>query len=339
MQLLDPIPLDILIPKNSANSYFYQNGLSRVIPRLTLKVNSDIETCYELWTQFSNNETFFDLWDVRYAWFKGYEIDPLFYTLYEGDKPLTVLPIWHDPIEKRYEWFGSWWMEDNRIFTRDERFFDLVFEVAPKPIFLNSIKLPHKNNNDNYNRYLGLLQADDPKNIKDINSFKSPDDYLATLQKKHRYNLKADYKRIQQLNPRVIITEGESERAFAALISMNKERFNGKERDRSDFYEDGGEDVIRNTIKNRGLYKTKFIEVHIEGKIAAVDLVAQYRGVYYLIVGGNKLLQYGGIGNYMLYLEIEDAIRDRSSQIDCFQIDYGWKHRYFDQTPAYKFVR
>ena len=70
------IPLPYFIPKTKKNHYFYKNGLSHIIPRLKVKVHSEIEECYELWEKFSTKKTLFDLWDLRYAWYKGYKCKP-----------------------------------------------------------------------------------------------------------------------------------------------------------------------------------------------------------------------------------------------------------------------
>src|SRR5438477_13194566 len=79
-----------LIPNISANRYFYANGLAKWIPRLTLKVHSELEDCYLLWEKFSPKQSIFDLWDFRFAWYEGYGYKPYFYTIYEGKKPLAV---------------------------------------------------------------------------------------------------------------------------------------------------------------------------------------------------------------------------------------------------------
>ena len=330
------IPLPYFIPKTKKNHYFYKNGLSHIIPRLKVKVHTEIEECYELWNKFSTNKSLFDLWDLRYAWYKGYQCKTFFYTIYENSVPLVVLPLWFDEDTKRYEWFGSWWMEDHVFFAKDQKLIDLLFTIVPKPIFLNSIEFVSPVEEIKDKRFFSILQKDDPKNIKDISSYKTINDYLEGLRKKSRYNLKADYNRIKSLKPKVVITEGYNEKSFEKLVFMNTNRFDGIKKERSDFFDLGTQNAIRNTIKDAELYKTKFIEVYIQKKLAAIDLIAEYKGVYYTLLGGNDVDRFKGIGNYLVYLEFQDAIRNKFKMIDCFQIDYGWKHRYFDQREVYK---
>ena len=105
-------PLFNLIPNIRSNKYFYENGLAKFIRRLKLKVHSDIEECYLLWEKFSPKKSLFDLWDFRLAWHQGYNYKPYFYTLYDGKEQLGVLPLYYSKGCRRYEWFGTNWMED-----------------------------------------------------------------------------------------------------------------------------------------------------------------------------------------------------------------------------------
>src|SRR3990167_199798 len=138
-------PLTHLIPRNKSNNYFYKNGHAALIDRLRLKVHSNIEECNILWEKFSPKKSIFDLWDFRLAWHTGYEYKPYFYTLYEGKKPLGFLPLCYNKENKRYEWWGTNWMEDCDIYVEDEKLIDLLLFTAPAPIHLNAIKAKYLN--------------------------------------------------------------------------------------------------------------------------------------------------------------------------------------------------
>ncbi len=331
------IPLPYFIPKIKENHFFYKNGLSNIIPRLKVKVHSDMEKCYKLWQTFSHNKTIFDLWDFRYSWYQGYNYKPLFYTLYENKKPLAVLPLWFSEVSKEYEWFGSWWNEDNQFFLKDEHFLDILTKIAPNPILLNAIDANFYSHNS---KFLYPLVEDHPKNTKNIGGYKRMEDYLEDLNKKHRYNFKYDHKKIMTLNPKVkILNAKRNIDHFEKLVALNTARLDGVNREKSDLYEDSVKNAFIAIIKNSGSYKTQFVEIYIRGKLAAIDLVMMYKDTYYPFIGGNNIKKFKGIGNFILYNEFEDAIKKKYKVVDCLQIDYGWKHRFFDQQKLYKLAR
>jgi hypothetical protein len=193
-----------------------------------------------------------------------------------------------------------------------------------EPIVVNSSKvLPNR------------VQKDDPKNIKDISSFKDVEELFATFKKKRRYNLKVDYKRISHRSPNVLHTQGKDLEKLEAMIKMNIKQFSNKKDDESDLIIPERADTYRNIVKNSGLYSTKFIDVVIGGKRAGLDFVITHKEKYYAIKGGLEVDEFKGISNFIMHTEFEDAIRGGYKLFDCLQIDYGWKHRYFDQTPTY----
>ncbi len=328
------VPLPYFIPKTKENHYFYKNGLSHIIPRLKVKVHSDIENCYELWEKFSPNQTLFDLWDLRYSWYRGYNFKPYFYTVYEKRTPIAVLPLWFDEDEKRYEWFGSWWFEDNKLFAKEDKYIDLLIALAPTPIYLNAIEPGTFLQREKFIE----LDSDEPKNIKDLSGMKSIDDLLGTYTKKHRYNLKSDFKRIKSLRPRIYIEEA-NPKLWEELVVMNKSRYNGRNKEKSEFFLEGEVQSYRNLIEKNNIYEAKIIKVVIGGHIAAMDLIFTYKDTYYTVIGGNDVNRFNGIGNFMVYFEFDDAIKNGFKLVDCLQFDYGWKHKYFDQKKVYKFQR
>lgn len=330
------IPLLQIIPKNFENRYFYANGLSKLIPRLTLKVHSEVEECFYLWDKFSTKKTLFDTWDFRFAWYEGYEYKLYFYTLYEGKNPMAVLPLWFNIKDKEFQWFGSNWMEDNTFFVEDEHFIDLLYAILPSPVELNALV---KDGNFNNRLIKKELEEDDPKNIKELRNSKTIDDLLQTFEKKHRYNLRSDFLRIQNLNPKVIERKDKNMDLMQKLIEMNIEEFSKNPDDESDLVIPERAETYRSMVKNAGVYETKFFEVYIQNRLAAIDFIILYKDIYYPIKGGNDLDRFKGIGNFLIYFEFEDAIRNGFSTVDCLQYDYGWKHRFFDQKPLLKLER
>ncbi len=322
------IPLPYFIPKTEKNHYYYQNGLSNIIPRLKVKVHSDIENCYNLWEGFTQNESLYDLWDYRYAWYEAYEYKPYFYTIYEDKEPLAMLPLWFNHDSNEYEFFGGWWSEDNTFFVSDERFIDLLYEIIPEKSTLTSIKMSPTLAD---RKIFSMLQEDAHKSILDTSKFNDMEDYMSILKKKYRYNLKADYKRIADQNPVVTEYENCDPSLFSKIVNLNVKRFSGE----SYFTNHNVARGYENIMKRADLYSYKIIEVKVGEKIAAVDLIIEFKDNYYMPIGANNIEEFKGIGYYMLYHEVQDAIKNGRKVVDCSQVDYGWKHRYFEQKPYY----
>lgn len=339
MKSLDNEPPEVsllrYIPQTRENRFFYENGLSKIIPKLKVKVHTDIESCYYLWNLFSPKKTPFDLWDFRLAWYEGYKYKLYFYTLYEKKTPLAVLPLWFDEERKRYEWFGSYYMEDNKFFVKDEQLIDILIKIAPKPISLDAIEIEERLKTKDF---FTKLILDEPKFVKDISGFSSIDDLLATLSKKNRYHLKSDFQRILAQNPKTVISNVSNEHLTKEFIRLNMLRFDNVVNDESDFHQEKRKNAYLAIIKNAGVYKIQFNQVYIQNYLAAIDLAVLYNGIYAVPRGGNDVYRFKGIGNFMVYFDFEDAIKKKYSLVDCLQIDYDWKHRFFDQRETYRLV-
>jgi hypothetical protein len=336
----EPIALEYLLPKTAENKHLYSNGVSRLIPRLTLKVHTDIESCYVLWNKFSQNKTLFDLWDFRYAWLRGYGYQQYFYTLYEGKKALGTLPLWYNEAERYYEWIGGYWMEGNSFFTEDDKIIDLLLAAVPIPIKLMSIEksqyLRARHTAGDFKPEQDLKYT---KNIADITSL---DQLLSGIRKKSRYNFKADFRRIQSYNPRTeFVTDQTS--PLEELFALNLVRFDSVNKEESIYRDPLQCNAFRETVKTgmdpKASYSVKFLRTTIENKVAAVDLLITHKDTYYQICGSNDVGHYNGVGNYMVYLELEDAINNRYGVVDCLQEDHSWKHRFFDSRQMYAFEK
>lgn len=322
------IPLPTLLPSNKANSLIYENGLSKIFSKLTLTVHSKMEDCFLLWDKFSKKQSLFDLWDFRYSWWQGYRYTPFFYTVYEGTRPLAMMPLWFDTKDQRYEWFGSDWMEDNEFFVADRSFIPVLINLIPKSFHLNALEFI----DDNLLSKLDFI-PDADKFIKDISKFSNIDDYLLSINKKHRYNLKKDYQAIMDYNPKIEIVSDNLVSEFKNLVDMQLNRFDDDEE--SDLVVEKRVKTYEAILKNTNSYKAQFIKVSVQSHLAAIDLVVTYKDTYYTMKGANDLRRFPGVGNFMVYLEFKQAIEKGFKLFDCLQIDYGWKHKYYDSKKLY----
>jgi hypothetical protein len=326
------VPIPLILPNNKSNHALYENGLSHLLNKLTLKVHSNIEDCFALWEQFSPKKSLFDLWDFRYSWHTSHPCTPFFYTIYQGKTPVALLPLCYNDFHKKYEWFGTDWMEDNTFWMKEEKFINLLLKVAPKPLDLCAIESVPRDA-----LYENVFVADLEKYIQNIRSFKTIDDYLASLSKKHRYNLKRDCKYIESFNPQIEFVEGKSMDDLNTLIELSIKRFEVLE-EPSDFIIPEKVQAFKNIVENSNTYNVKFMKASIEGKVVAVDLIVTYNNIYYPIRGGADSNTYPGLGSFMIYENFKDAIKNKFSWIDTLQTDCGgYKKRLFNARSLMKY--
>lgn len=330
-QRIKEFPLISLFPKTTQNYWLWENGFSEIAPQLKLIIHSDLDDCQYLWEKFSPDDSIFNLWEFRLAWHQGFGYQPFFYTLYLDTKPVAVLPLWFNNKEKRYEWFGGTWPEDNHFFVSDEKYIPLLLKLAPPPVFLNAIV------NDQLGiKVLKELEDDSPKYILQLKGKKDIEEILFTLNKKHRHHLRYYYKRFSDLNPKVEILTGDQSQSLSRLKELSIIDFERK--DQSEYRKKERMVTFENIYKNHGRYQIFTILVYIQNYLAVYDIVAVYRDSFYLLTGASDLVRFPGISVFITYLEFELAIKMGVDLIDCMQEDYHWKHKYFFPQPMLKFT-
>jgi len=307
-------------------------------PTARAEIISDISRCFELWQEFSPKGSLFDTWEFRLAFYHGYGYEPYFLLLKNEKENLAILPLWYennnwyDKNKKRYTWFGSDWQEEVRFFTKDPKYIPILLSAAPSPLYLNAIAA---DSIEPIKKAVGIKE-DQQKYILHLGKFKNHEDFLMTLKKNKRRDLRKDRNRILRQNPEIIINNFAD---LKELINVSKKRFQEKGEDTD--WEDPRriktfEEVIR--LGGRS-YETRMITVKINGKVAGVDLVCLYNKTYYAVKCGYDVKNFSGIGNFMNVFEIDDAISLGMEKIDFLQNNYEWKDRWFEAVPLFEYEK
>ena len=325
------IPLLTFIPKTKENRFFYENGLARFIGKIFVKTHHQIDECRLLWEKFSSNQSIFNLWEFRYAWYLGFNYQPFFYTLYLGKKPLAVLPLWFNHRENRYEWFGGTWPEDNHFFVEDEKFIPFLFKIAPRPILLNAI-IPKKYK---INGLFNFLKEDTPKYVLKIKEEKDVETLISQLKKKNRYKLRRFYHHYSSFFPRLVILEGDQSHLLPQLKALSIIDF--ERNDVSEYRKIERMRTFEMIYKLQSRYKILSFLIYIQNHLAAFDILGIYKKNFYILTGASDLNRFPGISTFITYLEFQEAIKRKMVFIDCMQEDYNWKHKYFFPQPMLKF--
>jgi len=329
-------------PSDKNKKLKLEEPLSRIgsffVLRYKVEVVSDIKECEKLWRQFSPNLTLFDTWEFRNAFYEAYKYEPYFLVLKKNGENLALLPLWYedknfyDKNLKRYTWFGSDWQEEVRFFAKDINYIPLLISVAPTPLYLNAIS------KDSAEKLKDKIEfkEDEPKYVLNLKGFKNHEDYLMTLKKNTRRNLRKDRNKILRQNPEIVIDNFSD---LDILIELAKKRF--KEKGESADWEDPRRvETFKNVIKFSGRsYKVRMVKVKINGKEAGVDLICILNKTYFAVKCGYNISEFSGIGNFINLYEIDDAIKLGMEKIDFLQNNYQWKNKYFPPVPLYKFEK
>jgi hypothetical protein len=318
--------------KPPSSSTLEKSSLISFLPLFQVETESDIKDCFLLWEKFSPKKNLFDLWEFRYAFYLGYKYRPHFLILKENQKEVGLLPLWYDSQRKKFFWFGSDWQEEVSFYVKDKRYIENLLEIAPSPLFLNAIT------KEGIEDLISSLpfKKDDPKYVLDLKNFKNHEDFLKTLKKNTRRNLRKDRNRILRQSPKIIFDDFSY---FPKLVELSKKRFIAKG-EKTDWEDPRRIETFEKVISLSGKsYKARMIIVKIKDEIAGIDLIALYRKTYFCLKCGYDVENFPGIGNFVNLLEIDDAIRLGMEKIDFLQNSYQWKEKYFTPLELFKFEK
>lgn len=321
-------------PESPLKNYYSKNEHLSLLKSLYVQIVSDIDEAHRIWEEFSPHENLFDTWEFRYAFFEGYNPQIHFIVLKKESENVAVLPLWYEKDKNRYVWFGSYWQEENIFFSKDPLLVPLLLSICPTPLHLNAIKEGALKQTDESVK----LELDDPKYVLDLTTFTKIDQFLLTLKKKRRYNLRRDYKHIEAQNPEIIIDDYGY---FDTMVTLSKKRFEQKGEE-TDWEDPRRIETFKNVVESgqKGTsFTTRMITVKINGIVAAVDLIAIYKGCYYPLKCAYNIAEFPGIGNFVNLYEIKDALALGMKKMDFLEIDYGWKKKWFQEVPLYKYER
>lgn len=314
-------------PKRTTGSYpAEESGF------FSIETIADIEKCQLLFEEFSQKKNLFDTWEFRYSFYKAYKFKPHFLLLRKGNENLALLPLWYDEDKKMYTWFGSDWQEEVSFFAKDLNLMPILLSAAPTPLFLNAIS----------KESLGSLEEkivfaeDSSKFILNLNGFKNHEDFLMTMKKSRRHDLRKDRRRIESQNPEIIINNFSD---IDQLIALSKKRLNERGK-KADWEDPRRIETFKEVIRQGGKsYQVRMITIKINGVAAGVDLVCLYNDTYFAVKCGYDVKNFSGIGNFMNIFEIDDAIRLGMKKIDLLQNNYEWKDRWFQSVPLVKYEK
>lgn len=296
---------------------------------IAVKVINDLDTAKILWNQLSPNENIYDLWDFRYCF---YQHDPqalYFYTAYDGDRPVALLPLQYSPEFECLEFFAENFMENNRPFFAAG--YEYLLPRLFNQDFGQPVKLYDLEGIDEFTRALPLEDYVYFMSIAGLNNF---DDYLrqAFSDRKKR----AKFKRVATL----LEEEHEVKTVFndfndlKLILDLNVKHFGDEsylrvEKERQPFH-----DLLRLPLDWRA------VTIIVDGVKSAASLSVIYRGVYFYMIAGADMKAVPDVFKYLTKANLELALAEKAAIFNCSLGDCNWKsHWHLDKHPQYKFIK
>lgn len=332
-----PQNLASILPKENLSSLINCKSNNNDLPlsylkNVTISIEQDLIECKKLWDEFSPKLSLFDTWDFRFAFYKGYQFKPYFIQMLVDQEPVALLPLCFDDEQDKYFWFGSDWHEDNQFFVKNNNLLPLLISIIPNSTSLNAINISQES------LFKYPFIADEPKFVLNLDKINTLNDFLLSLKKKKRYNLKRDYERIKSLKPEIIINNFND---LDVLIKLNRKRFESRGIDTS-WQDERKVTTFKEILKlphSNPKIEIRMITVKIGDSIAGVDLMAIYNKRYYCLKGGNDIDKFPGIGNFLSQFEIEDALSLNMEKMDFLSGDFGYKNSLFTRVDQYKLIK
>lgn len=290
---------------------------------------SDLNEAEKIWRALSPDEMIYDLWDFRFPFYKIYSYPLYFYTVYDDDEPVALLPLQFNKEWGGLEFIAEELAYDNKPFIKagyeyliPELFNDLnirtkIFDIAGIDDFTKNLPLEE---NSVY--------------FYDISEFKDFDYFLLSAfpNGRKRYNFKRLFTNLERDHEVKVVYNNFSD--LELLMDFNVKYF-------------GEESYLRTTEERQpffDLIKLPFnwnmITIEVDGKKLAISLSLIYKDIYYYLIVGSDISEVKDAFKYLTKANMELAINSGAKIFDCSLGDCNWKqYWHLDKKPQYKFEK
>lgn len=288
------------------------------------RVVTDLDECQAIWMAVTPSEFITDLWAVRECFHRHYRNEPYFIVA-ENDKGINgLLPLSRVEKPQCYHyfpgetWHGKTWLEQNRIFSRDGVFAELLAH-CPSVYRLNYL-LPeqHLAEAGAVVDELGYL-FHPPRYEYNIENF------YEEFSRKSSKRMKRDIESIEELG----VTYRYNNLAdFEYIADLSIKRFGEDSYFSDKRFRDSFRSLMHYFNENEMLRITTVI---INNILAAVDVGCIYRGTYTLLAGGTHWA-FPGVAKLINMHHMKYACEQKLKTVDFLCGDFSWK-KLFHLTP------
>jgi len=281
---------------------------------MQIKIIENLVEAEKLWKLFVSPSSWYNQWKLRKIFYDIKEIGQLrFYLATDGEQPVGLLPLQISKIDRKIEFFGGRFFEDNQVWAKDESTKKFLYQALEGKIFLDSI-MPIDQDLDS------RITLGDPKFILPIHEYQSIEDYLQIFSKKRRSNLRRVFKKLVASGLQIDTGKPAD---IELLFQLNIKRFS----EESIFNDLKHASCFREMLKLNNDWQISVFK--FQGKIEAVSLGALYNKTYVYHNAGTNIRDYPNLGNVVIYNNIKKAIDLGADNFDAGSEDLGWKSRWY----------
>ncbi|MBI9075213.1 MAG: GNAT family N-acetyltransferase [Desulfatibacillum sp.] len=284
---------------------------------------NDQDLVARLWaTHMPEPGNVFDLWETRMCFDRSFRRPVLAVVASDGLGQTTgFLPLsWVEETAKWVyfpgeTWKGKTWLEGNLIPARDPETMEALLEAIP---------------GDAYLRYLDPMAQAFPYPGADQDEVgylffpeRYSNNYQEYLQSFPRKTIKKLLGEMARLESRGVTYRFDSMEDAQRLLQMNLEAFGPESYFFDSRFSTGFENLLAWLKQNNLL---RITTVLIEGRVAAVDVGALWRGHYSILAGGVDQ-EFPGVAKVINFHHLERACAEKLNCVDFLCGNFNWKER------------
>ena len=292
---------------------------------------TNVEQCQQLWQCLVRPKYVSDRWEFRLCFHDFFRYQPCFLLMEDHRGISGMLPLsYADDLDMFVFfpgeiWAGKTWLERTPCFTRESHDLRDLLSACPDRTLLRYIELPRDFTSEEmsldefgytlYPRHLGY----DISRYGQRFSRKKFKSILKVIQSYDNMHCTFHFNRLQD---------------FDVLVDMSLRQFGPQSYLNDSRFREGSGRMMHFLHQNKLL---RLVSLEINGRIAAVDLGAVYRGIYTVFLGGTDP-EFPSIAKLMNMHHIDFSCRERLSKIDFLCGDFHWKKLWhLDPEPLYKY--
>ncbi len=293
---------------------------------------TDPFTCEKLWKTCIPACSIADLWEFRSCFQRHFGNRPCFTLLEDGRGIAGMLPLSHiDHMQMKSfypgeTWNNRSWLERTQIYVREPYVYEDLLSSCSERTFLRymeaGVDMPADQlelDEIGYVLYPALLNYD-MENFRQRFSAKKFKTIMKTVNNVMESGGSFHVNRLSDFNLLVKMSLSK----FGESSYLSDPRFRESFRD------------IMHYLYDRGWLR--MISLELNGKTAAVDLGAVYRGTYTVFLGG-VFSDFPGIAKVMNMYHVDYALKNRMFKLDFLCGDFHWKKLWhLDPEPLYRLV-
>lgn len=285
-----------------------------------MRLIKDVGEGERLWKALSPAETIYDDWDFR-ATFHRYQQRELFFIAgYDGTMSVGLLALQYNPDRKCLEFFGSNYMEDNRVLCRAgyEQYvpeFYAFVKTLGHPASLEYIR--------GTDPFTAALPVQDNKFVLPL-TFTTTDDYIAGIfSGETKKKLVKRLRKIEDTGVKITVNDFSD---IPLFLQWNVSTYGGEAafQDRP----------FRNEIftdyltKPYVTFRPRLLTFSVGGQKQAITMGLIYKQTYCSVNRGFAPEADKNLREYVHVKKVADALENGCPTFDAFTGDYGWKERW-----------